>query len=124
MDEMVLKQNTDLGGRAILHWEVTTIELAWVNDTTPTWRASSRCLESDRTPRVTPCGAFGWDSVVDCNSMVRAGRTRDDRQFSAGSGHLERRKTLLPGVDIYVVGYKGSLQDGEKLMRYVDGRWK
>jgi hypothetical protein len=26
-----------------------------------------------------------------------------DRQFSAGSGRLERRNTLLPGVDLYVV---------------------
>jgi hypothetical protein len=38
-------------------------------------------------------------------------------QFSAGLGHLERRNTLLPGVDLYVVGYKGSLRNGEKLMR-------
>jgi hypothetical protein len=30
---------------------------------------------------------------------------------------LERRNTLLPGVDLYVVGYKGNLRDGEKLMR-------
>jgi hypothetical protein len=29
-----------------------------------------------------------------------------DMQFSAGSGRLERRNTLLPGVDLYVVGYK------------------
>jgi hypothetical protein len=49
--------------------------------------------------------------------MVRTRRTRDDRQFSAGSGRLERRNTLLPGVDLYVVGYKGNLWDGEKLMR-------
>jgi hypothetical protein len=49
--------------------------------------------------------------------MVRAGCTRDDMQFSAGLGHLERRNTLLPGVDLYVVGYKGSLRNGEKLMR-------
>jgi hypothetical protein len=59
MDEMVPKQNTDPGRRAILHWDVTAIELAWVNDTPPTWRASCRCLESDRTPRVTCHGAFG-----------------------------------------------------------------
>jgi hypothetical protein len=38
--------------------------------------------------------------------MVRAGRTRDGRQFSIGSGRLERRNTLLPGVDLYVVGYR------------------
>jgi hypothetical protein len=49
--------------------------------------------------------------------MVHAGRTRDDMQFSAGSGRLERRNTLLPDVDLYMVGYKGNLQDGEKLMR-------
>jgi hypothetical protein len=29
-----------------------------------------------------------------------------DRQFSTGSGRLERRNTLLPGVDLYVVGYR------------------
>jgi hypothetical protein len=29
-----------------------------------------------------------------------------DMQFSTGSGHLERRNTPLPGVDLYVVGYK------------------
>jgi hypothetical protein len=41
--------------------------------------------------------------------MVRTGRTRDGRRFSTGSGRLERRNTLLPGVDLYVVGYKGIL---------------
>jgi hypothetical protein len=41
--------------------------------------------------------------------MVRARRTRDDRQFSTGSGRLERRNTLLPGVDLYVVSYRGIL---------------
>jgi hypothetical protein len=41
--------------------------------------------------------------------MVRARRTRDDGQFYIGSGHLERHNTLLPGVDLYVVGYKGTL---------------
>jgi hypothetical protein len=45
--------------------------------------------------------------------MVRARYTRDGRQFSTGSGCFEMRKTLLPGVDLYVVGYKGSLQYGE-----------
>jgi hypothetical protein len=34
-------------------------------------------------------------------------------QFSTGSGRLEKRNTLLPGVDLYVVGYKGSFQNGE-----------
>jgi hypothetical protein len=39
--------------------------------------------------------------------MVRARCMRDDRQFSIGSGHLERHNTLLPGVDLYVVSYRG-----------------
>jgi hypothetical protein len=32
-----------------------------------------------------------------------------DMQFSTGSGRLERRNTVLPGVDLYAVGYKWSL---------------
>jgi hypothetical protein len=38
-------------------------------------------------------------------------------RFSTGSGRLERRNTLLPGVNLYVVGYKGSLRNGERLVR-------
>jgi hypothetical protein len=41
--------------------------------------------------------------------MVRAERTKDSRQLSTGSGRLERRNTLLPGVDLYVVDYRGIL---------------
>jgi hypothetical protein len=41
--------------------------------------------------------------------MVRAICTRDCRQFSTGSGRFELRNTLLPGVDLYMVGYTGSL---------------
>jgi hypothetical protein len=40
-----------------------------------------------------------------------------DRRFSAGLGRLERRNTLLPRVDLYVVGYKRGLLNGVKLMR-------
>jgi hypothetical protein len=58
-DKMVLKQNTDPRRRVIMQCEVTAIELAWINDTSPTWRASCRCLEPDRTLGVTPRGAFG-----------------------------------------------------------------
>jgi hypothetical protein len=36
MDEMVPKHNMDPGRRAIVHWKVTAIELAWINDTPPT----------------------------------------------------------------------------------------
>jgi hypothetical protein len=37
----------------ILFLKVMAIELALINDTTPTWRASCRCLVSDCTPRDT-----------------------------------------------------------------------
>jgi hypothetical protein len=54
--------------------------------------------------------------------MVRAESTRErDRRFSAGLGRLERRNTLLPGVDMYVACYKWCLLNGEKLTRQVDG---
>jgi hypothetical protein len=50
--------------------------------------------------------------------MVHVGRPKErDRKFSAGLGRLERHNTLLPGVDLYVVGYKRCLLNGEKLMR-------
>jgi hypothetical protein len=51
--------------------------------------------------------------------MVHARSTRDDMRFSAGSGRLERRNTLLPGEDLYVVGYNRSVRNGEKLVRCV-----
>jgi hypothetical protein len=37
-------------------------------------------------------------------------------RFSIGSGRYEMRNTLLPSVDLYVVGYKRSLYYGERLM--------
>jgi hypothetical protein len=57
-DEIVPKQNMDPGRRMILCCKVTAIELAWIDDTPPTWRASYRCFGSDRALRVTPQGAF------------------------------------------------------------------
>jgi hypothetical protein len=39
------------------------IELAWISDTPPTWRASCRCFGSDRAPGVAPWGAF-WSRTV------------------------------------------------------------
>jgi hypothetical protein len=62
-DEMVPKQNTDPGWRTILCWKVTAIELAWISDTPPNWRASCRCFGSDRAPGVAPRGAF-WSRTV------------------------------------------------------------
>jgi hypothetical protein len=57
-DEIVPKQNTDPGRMVILLLKVTAIELAWIVDTPPTWRASCRCFGSDRTPGVAPQGVF------------------------------------------------------------------
>jgi hypothetical protein len=62
-DKMVPKQNTDPGRRMILCWKVMAIELAWISDTPPTWRASCRCFGSDRAPGVAPRGAF-WSRTV------------------------------------------------------------
>jgi hypothetical protein len=62
-DEIVPKQNTDLGRRMILCWKVTAIELAWIGDTHPTWRANCWCFGSDRAPGVAPQGAF-WSRTV------------------------------------------------------------
>jgi hypothetical protein len=62
-DEMVPKQNTDLGRRTFLCWKVTAIELAWVSDTPPTYRASCRCFGFDHAPGVVPRGAF-WSRTV------------------------------------------------------------
>jgi hypothetical protein len=39
------------------------IELAWISDTPPTWRARCPCFGSDRAPRVAPRGAF-WSRMV------------------------------------------------------------
>jgi hypothetical protein len=55
--------------------------------------------------------------------FVLDARERDMR-FVVGLGRLERRNTLLPRMDLYVVGYKQDLLNGEKLMRLVDGRRK
>jgi hypothetical protein len=62
-NEIVPKQNVDPGRRMILCWKVTAIELAWIDDTPPTWRASCRCFGSDRAPGVAPRGAF-WSRTV------------------------------------------------------------
>jgi hypothetical protein len=79
-DEMVPKQNTDPGQRAILHWKVIAIELAWINDTPPTWRASCRCLEPDYALRVTPRGAFGRTVLLNVTQwFVQDARETVDR---------------------------------------------
>jgi hypothetical protein len=48
----------------ILCWKVTAIELAWIDDTPPAWRASCRCFGSDCAPGVAPQGAFKSRTVL------------------------------------------------------------
>jgi hypothetical protein len=62
-DEIVPKQYTDPERRMILCWKVTAIELAWIDDTPPIWRASGWCFGFDRAPGVAPQGAF-WSRTV------------------------------------------------------------
>jgi hypothetical protein len=50
MHDMVSKQNIAPGLRLILLLKMMAMELALIDDTPPTWRASYRCLVSDRTP--------------------------------------------------------------------------
>jgi hypothetical protein len=59
MHEMVLKQNIAPGLRVVLFLKMTAMELALINDTPPTWRASCRCLVSDRTLGGTLAVLFG-----------------------------------------------------------------
>jgi hypothetical protein len=53
--------------------------------------------------------------------MVHAGRTRDGGQFYTGLSRLERHNTLLPGVDLYVVGLQGDSLVRRMLENRVDG---
>jgi hypothetical protein len=47
----------------MLCWKVMAIELACIDDTPPTWRASCRCFGFDHAPGVAPQGAF-WSRMV------------------------------------------------------------
>jgi hypothetical protein len=72
---------------------------------------------SDRTPRVTLAVLLGRTVLLIVTQWFVLGAREGDRQFSTGSGCLERRNTLLPGVDLYMVCYKWRLLNGEKLMK-------
>jgi hypothetical protein len=109
-DEMVPKQNMDPGRRMIWCWKVMAIELAWISDTPPTWRASCRCFGSDRAPRVAPRGAFWSRTVLQTVArwfMLDARETVDNL--------VQVRATLrcvTPYILVWifcVVGYKGVL---------------
>jgi hypothetical protein len=53
--------------------------------------------------------------------MVRAGRTRDDRQFYTGSGRLERRNTyfLVWRFMWWITGEFSSMRDARELSRWL-----
>jgi hypothetical protein len=108
MDEMVPKQNMDPGRRTILFWKVMAIELAWISDTPPTWRASCRCFRSDRAPRVAPQGAF-WSRTV--LPTVARWFVPDAREIVDNFVQVRAAlRCVIPYVlawILYVVGYKG-----------------
>jgi hypothetical protein len=110
IDEIVSKQNVDPRRRMILCRKVTAIELAWIDDTPPTWRVSCRCFGSDRAPGVTPQGAFRSRTVL---STVARWFVLDARE-AVDSGLQVRTalRCVTPYVlarVLYVVGYKGVL---------------
>jgi hypothetical protein len=58
-DEIVPKQNTDPGQRMILCRKVTAIELAWIDDTPPTWSATVGVLGPTAHPGLPLKVLFG-----------------------------------------------------------------
>jgi hypothetical protein len=109
-DEIVPKQNMDPGRRMILCWKVTAIELAWIDDTPPTWRASCRCFGSDRAPGVTPQGAFRSRTML---PTVARWFVLGAREIVDNDVHvLAALRCVTPYVLVrvfYVMGYKGVL---------------
>jgi hypothetical protein len=109
-DEMVPKQNVDPGRKTILCRKVTAIELAWIDDTPPTWRASCQCFGSDRTPRVTPQGAVRSRTVLStvAQRFVPVARETVDNGLQVRAALKCVTPYVLARV-LYVVGYKGVL---------------
>jgi hypothetical protein len=109
-DEIVPKQNMDPGRRMILCWKVTAIELAWINDTPPTWCASCRCFGSDRAPGVTPQGAFRSRTVLPTVArwFVLGAREMVDNDVQVRAALRCVTPYVLARV-LYVMGYKGVL---------------
>jgi hypothetical protein len=94
----------------ILCWKVTTIELAWIDDTTPTWRASCRCFGSDHAPRVTPRGAFRSRTVLPTVArwFVPGAREIVDNDVQIRAALRCVTPYVLAGV-LYAMDYKGDL---------------
>ena len=109
-DEIVPKQNMDPGRRMILCWKVTAIELAWIDDTPPTWRASCRCFGSDRAPGVTPQGAFRSRTVLPTVArwFVLGAREIVDNDVQVRAALRCVTPYVLAGM-LYAMGYKGAL---------------
>jgi hypothetical protein len=109
-DEMVLKQNVDPGRKTILCWKVTAIELAWIGDTPPTWRASCRCFGSDQTPGVAPQGVFRSRTVLPTVAQWFVPGAREI--VNNGLQVRAALRCVIPYVlarMLYVIGYKGAL---------------
>jgi hypothetical protein len=120
MHVMVSRRDVAPRLRVILFLKVMAIELTLINDTPPTWRASCRCLVSDRTPWGTLVVLLGRTVLLivarwfmpEAQERERVGR------FSTGLGCFERPNTLLPGVALYAwYVYKRCFLNGEVLMR-------
>jgi hypothetical protein len=109
-DEIVPKQNMDPGRRMILCWKVTAIELAWIDDTPPTWRASCRCFGSDCAPGVTPQVAFRSRTVLPTVArwFVLGAREIVDNDVQVQAALRCVTPYVLARV-LYVMGYKGVL---------------
>jgi hypothetical protein len=94
----------------ILCWKVTAIELAWIDDTPPTWRASCRCFGSDCAPGVAPQGAFWSRTVLSTVArwFVLNAREIVDSCVQVRAALRCVTPYVLAGMP-YVVGYKGAL---------------
>jgi hypothetical protein len=110
IDEIVLKQNMDPGRRMILCWKVMAIELAWIDDTPPTWRTSCRCFGTDRAPRVTPQGAFRSRTVLPTIArwFVLGAREIVDNDVQVQAALRCVTPYVLAGM-LYAMSYKGAL---------------
>jgi hypothetical protein len=109
-DEIVPKQNMDPGRRMILRWKVMAIELSWIDDTPPTWRASCRCFGSDHAPRVTPKLLFRSRTVLPTVArwFVLGAREIVDNDVQVRAA----LRCVTPYVLVemlYAMGYKGAL---------------
>jgi hypothetical protein len=100
----------DLGRRMILCWKVTAIELAWIDDTPPTWRASCQCFGPDRAPGVTPQGAFRSRTVLPTVArwFVLGAREIVDNDVQVRAALRCLTPYVLAGM-LYAMSYNGAL---------------